>query len=89
MTKRINGRMSDAEKELRRYHRDVKKLKKLCEEHEIVLKSYDEALNDDICVLSKNDYEIGACKEYLDDSNEPYFVHEQEFTTTQSLLGYE
>lgn len=80
MAKRTkSGRMSQQELDLRRYHKDVKKVKQVCMDKDKQLLSFDEALNDDKCILSKNEYEIGAVKEYLDNSNEPYFVHEEDY----------
>ena len=84
-----NGQMSETELELRRFHKEVRNARKACEEMNIALLSFDDALNDDVCILSKNEYEIGAVKQYIDNTNEPYFVHEANFTEVQTLLDYE
>lgn len=86
--RRSNGQMSESELETRRFHKEVRDARKACEEMNIALLSFDDALNDDVCVLSMNEYEIGATKQYLDEANEPYFVHEQNFNETQTLLDY-
>lgn len=62
------------EMELRRFHADVRKLKQKCEDEGILLKTYKDASNDDICVLSNNEYEIGETKSSCDPEHENYFV---------------
>lgn len=62
------------EMELRRFHADVRKLKKTCEDKGIVLKTYEDASDDDICVLSNNEYEISETKFSCDPEHENYFV---------------
>ena len=84
-----NGQMSESELELRRFHSDVRKLKKVCRDNNIALLEFDEALNDDVCILSLSEYEIGSTKEYLSNSVENYFVHDSEFSRTQQLLDHE
>lgn len=84
-----NGQMSESELELRRFHSDVRKLKKVCRDNNIALLEFDEALNDDVCILSLSEYEIGSAKEYLSNSVENYFVHDSEFSRTQQLLDHE
>ena len=81
--------MSDAELETRRFHKDVKKLQKVCRDNNITLIEYEDALNDDICVLSKSEYEIGAAKEYIGENLESYFVHSSDFSKTQQLFDHE
>lgn len=87
--RRKNGQMSESELELRRFHSDVRKLKKVCKDNDIVLLEFDEALNDDVCILSQSEYEIGCTKEYLSNSLECYFVHDLNFSRTQQLLDHE
>lgn len=81
--------MSESELELRRFHSDVRKLKKVCREHNITLLEFDEAINDDVCILSRSEYEIGSAKEYLSNSLESYFVHDYNFSKVQQLLDHE
>lgn len=87
--RRKNGQMSESELELRRFHSDVKKLKKVCRDNSIALLEFDEALNDDVCILSRSEYEVGSAKEYLSNSLESYFVHDSDFSRTQQLLDHE
>ena len=81
--------MSESELELRRFHSDVRKLKKVCREHNITLLEFDEAINDDVCILSQSEYEIGSTKEYISSSLECYFVHDYNFSKVQQLLDHE
>ena len=83
-----NGQMSDQELELRRFHKDVRNAKKVCEEAGVSLMTYDDALNDDICILSLDEYFIGTTKSYVDENIESYFVHESDFSETQTLLDH-
>ena len=86
--RRKNGQMSESELELRRFHSDVRKLKKICRDNNIALLEFDEALNDDVCILSRSEYEIGSTKEYLSNSLESYFVHDSDFSRTQQLFDH-
>lgn len=83
-----NGQMSESELELRRFHSDVRKLKRVCRDNNIVLLEFDEALNDDTCILSQSEYEIGSVKEYISNSPECYFVHDSDFSRTQQLFDH-
>lgn len=84
-----NGQMSDHELELRRFHKDVRKLKRVCEDNGITLLRYDDALNDDVCILSESEYEIGAIKEYISEGLECYFIHDSDFNAVQQLFDHE
>lgn len=84
-----NGQMSEEELNLRRFHKDVRELKKVCRDNNITLLEYEEALNDDVCILSQSEYEIGATKEYTSEALECYFVHNSDFNKTQQLLDHE
>lgn len=86
--RRKNGQMSESELELRRFHSDVRKLKKVCRDNNIALLEFDEALNDDVCILSRSEYEVGSAKEYLSNSVESYFVHDSDFSRTQQLFDH-
>lgn len=86
--RRKNGQMSESELELRRFHSDVRKLKKVCRDNNIALLEFDEALNDDVCILSQSEYEVGSAKEYLNNSLESYFVHDSDFSKTQQLFDH-
>lgn len=77
--RRANGQMSYSELELRRFHRQVKRVKEYCDDQDIEMHDWFNAQNGEQCVLSKDEYEIGAYKEYLTNKNEPYFVSEDHF----------
>lgn len=63
----------------RRFHADVRKLKKTCEENNFHLKTIDEAPAYYICVLSDIDYEIGDEASMCDENNENYFLNPIEY----------
>ena len=58
----------------RRFHSDVRKLRKLCATNAINLADFDEAEDDWVCIISDNDYEIGALKHDCSPDSENYFV---------------
>ena len=62
------------EKIHRQFKADVRKLRVLCEGYGIKLMSYDEAELDDICIISKDEYEIGNTLSQCDSSVESYFL---------------
>ena len=84
-----NGQMSESELDLRRFHKDVRTLKQVCRDNNITLLNYEEAINDDVCILSQSEYEIGATKEYSSEGLECYFVHNSDFNKVQQLLDHE
>lgn len=86
--RRANGQMSDKELEIRRFHRSVKRLQKYCKDQDIELHSWIDAGNDEQCVLSKDEIELGAYKEYLTDENEPYFVSEEYYQEVSNEALY-
>lgn len=84
-----NGQMSETELDLRRFHKDVRKLKQVCQDNNITLLEYEDAINDDVCILSQSEYEIGVAKEYTSEGLECYFVHDSDFSRTQQLFDHE
>lgn len=63
----------------RRFHADVRKLKKNCEENNFHLVTIDEASAYYICVLSDTDYEIGDEASMCSEENENYFLSPTEY----------
>lgn len=63
----------------RKYHRQVRRLKELCRELNIQMRNYANALDDDICILSSNEFEIGEPIKNCDPSNENYFISEDSY----------
>lgn len=80
MAKRTKGgRMSQSELDTRRFHKQIKQLKEYCEEQEIVLHNWNDAEDGEECVASKDEYEIGAYREYIKQDHESYFVKEEDY----------
>lgn len=70
-----------SEKELctRRYHGDVRHLKKWCEEHGMILKHYDVAEPEDVCVLSRNEYHLHEQRSAVCENEEDYFLSIEDY----------
>lgn len=73
---------------IRRYHSDVRKLKRLVAELNVQLVPFDQAEPSDVCILSNSDVELQERKLRCNSSNENYFIsessyykYEKEFTT--------
>lgn len=49
--RRKNGQMSDEELEVRRHHASLRRLKSHCSNSNVVLKNYESADPDDMCVF--------------------------------------
>lgn len=64
----------------RLFHKEVRTLRKKLESYEIVLKSKDEASDNDICILSEDESEIGYNKNELECINkERYFITSHDY----------
>lgn len=86
MTKRkSNGQMSDEELLKRRFHSEVRNMKRICEQQGITLYNYENAPVDSICILSKDEYELGAVRRYIFVDNESYFVEESYYEQVDTL----
>ena len=62
-----------------KYIKVRKTLKKLAKQNDWKLKSFNEAEDGYICVLSNCDYEIGSTVESCDESNENYFMSQSDY----------
>lgn len=89
MTKRRkNGQMSDSELEVRRHHASLRKLKARCSDANVVLKDYSSANDDDMCVLSLEDVNLGSRKNYLTTDNDSWFVSEDDYDEISQIALY-
>ena len=57
----------------RRFHRELRNLKKFSKENDLTLKSFDDASPYDQCVISENEFEIGELARECDPDLESYF----------------
>lgn len=87
-TRRKNGQMSNEELELRQFHRSVKRIKKWCKDQDIEIHSYSEASGDEICVTSRDEYEVSSRRDYLTEDNESWFVSEEDYEAASNELLY-
>lgn len=86
--RRKNGQMSDSELEIRRYHASLRKLKAYCSDVNVELKDYKSADPDDMCVLSLEDVDLGARKNYLPEDNDSWFVSEDDYDEVSQTALY-
>lgn len=73
----------------RRFHADLRRLEKLCEDNNIILCNYDEANDEMICILSNNEYNLGMTRHDCSSSDESYFVTESGLNNLHKLHQYE
>ena len=59
---------------LRQFHKEVRLIRERLDEKGQVLKTYDEADDDDICITSFDESEKGYRKDELDKKGEKYFM---------------
>lgn len=89
MTKRrANGQMSDDELEVRRHHSSLRRLKAYCSDENVVLKNYESANPDDMCVLSLEDVDLGSRKSYLTTGSDSWFVSEDDYDEISQIALY-
>lgn len=80
--------MSDIELEVRRHHASLRKLKAHCSDVNVVLKNYNSANDDDMCVLSLEDVDLGSRKDYLTTDNDSWFVSEDDYDEISQIALY-
>ena len=79
MPVKTNRIQSTSEMIRRRFHADVRGLKRKCEQNNIALFTYYNAKDSDICILSSDEYEIGSGRIDCSPENENYFVSENDY----------
>jgi hypothetical protein len=82
-TRRCRRACSEKELLTRRYHQDVRNFKKWCENNNVSYKTFDEASNDDICVLSKNELLESLDRSLISEDNECYFLNQDDYEKWQ------
>ena len=71
--------MNIDEKIKRAYNAKIRKIIRWCEENEHILLNYDDANMDDICILSKSEYDLHECKRNIAEDNESYFLTQDSY----------
>ena len=66
--------MKMGERMLRQHRSEVRKLKKWCNEAGVKVLTYSEASDEDICALSKEEYDLGDERKLIAEDNESYFL---------------
>ena len=76
----VKARMqSAAERFKRQYHAEVRKLKRWAEENNIEVYDYQTAPLGYVCVLSMVEYDVGMCRENMEQDHECYFMTEENY----------
>lgn len=86
--RRKDGQMSNEELELRQFHRSLKRIKKWCKDQDVEIHSYSEASSNEVCVTSRDEYEISSRRDYLTEDNESWFVSEEDYEAVSNELLY-
>ena len=67
------------ETETRKHHSNVRFLKRWCEEHNTICKNWNDAKSDDICVVSRSDYDLHEYRSNCVEDNESYFLKQEDY----------
>lgn len=78
-----NHRKSYSERELitRRFHKDVRSFKEWCDKHGVPYSTFDTAEEEDICVLSRNEYHLHEERKSILEDEEDYFLNPAAYET--------
>lgn len=71
--------ISQAEREVRQHHSDVRHLKKWCERSNTFPKTWDQAELSDVCVLSRSEYDLREERISVIEDNESYFLSHEDY----------
>lgn len=71
--------MSLSAKINRAYNQAVKRHQNWCEERHLKLKTWSEADNYDICVLSQSEYDVGEYRKNVIEDNRSLFMSEDDY----------
>lgn len=72
-----------SERELitRRFHKDVRCFKEWCDKHGVPYSTFDTAEEEDICVLSRNEYHLHEERKSILEDEEDYFLNPAAYET--------
>lgn len=70
---------TEHERMLREHEKQVNRLKRWCEKHNVPLKNFDEADAEDICVVSRSDYELEDERYIILEDNDSYFLTPEDY----------
>lgn len=78
-----NHRKAYSEQEFitRRFHKDVRQFKEWCDKHGVPYSTFDTAEEEDICVLSKNEYHLHEERRSILEDEEDYFLNPAAYET--------
>ena len=75
--------MGEKEMITRRYHAQVRKTLEDLDSKNIEVKTFDEADDTDICILSRNEFDISEMRKNIEENNESYFISIQDYESQQ------
>lgn len=65
----------------RRYHSDVRKFKEWCDDNNVTYKTFNDADDDDVCVLSQDEYHLHDTRRMISEDCEDYFLNIEDYET--------
>lgn len=65
----------------RRYHSDVRKFKEWCDDNNVTYKTFSDANDDDVCVLSQDEYHLHDTRRMISEDCEDYFLNIEDYET--------
>jgi translation elongation factor P/translation initiation factor 5A len=81
--KRARRTMGEKEMMTRRYHAQVRRTLKDLDSKNIEVKTFDGADDTDICILSRNEFDISEMRKNIEENNESYFINIQDYESQQ------
>lgn len=76
---------TEHERALRAHGKAMNKLKRWCEKYHVTLKTFDEADAEDVCAVSRSDYEIGDERYIILFDNDSYFLTPKDYEKWKDL----
>lgn len=77
--RRCRRTYGEREMVVRGHHMNVRHMKKWCEENNVQYKTWKEADDADICVVSFSDYDLHERRDSCLEDNESYFLNENDY----------
>lgn len=83
----MKSKNTQIRRELRRYRNEVNRFKKWCEVNEVAYMDYDEASQDDICILSLNEFDLGDTRSQILEDHESMFLSQEDYELWREETG--
>jgi hypothetical protein len=76
-----------SEKIKRAYKAEVRKAKEWCEQKNVMLKTYSEADEYDMCIISNSEYDLHESKNEIAEDNGSYFLNVEDYEKYTEEMG--